>query len=161
MLTVRAAEARDATTIASFNRENDDERGDAGFIAQQIEAIQAFERLYVADLAGTVVGMAGLRLLSTICDPRPYAELTELYVGAAYRRRGIARALLTHIEEEARRGGAGELVLLTAWQNSRAQRLYLACGFTLYTVTMRKPLHGTSAPNSALPRSYAAAEVNQ
>jgi GNAT superfamily N-acetyltransferase len=140
MISVRAAVAGDAEAIVTFNAENHDLRGDAVFIAQQIKSIQAFERMYVAEISGVVVGMAGLRLLPTVCDPRPYAELTELYVSAAYRRRGVATALLAHIEQIACAAGANELVLLTAWHNSGAHRLYHTCGYALYTLTMRKPL---------------------
>ncbi|NJM05405.1 GNAT family N-acetyltransferase [Candidatus Gracilibacteria bacterium] len=143
MILIRQAAAPDAAAIAAFNAENDDVRGNVLFIAQQLTAVAAFEQIYVAEIDGAVVGMAGLRLLPTVCDPRPYAELTELYVSAAYRRRGIATTLLAHIEAVARLGGACELVLLTAWRNGGAHHFYHACGYTLYTVTMRKPLIDT------------------
>jgi ribosomal protein S18 acetylase RimI-like enzyme len=86
--------------------------------------------------------MACLRLLPSLCDPIPYAELTELSVDPAHQRHGVGRALVRHVESEARAQGAAELVLLTAWRNTRAHAFYHALGYSLYTLTMRRSLRG-------------------
>jgi GNAT superfamily N-acetyltransferase len=39
----------------------------------------------------------------------PYAELADIYVDAPFRRQGVARALITHLEAAARAAGAGSV----------------------------------------------------
>lgn len=57
------------------------------------------------------------------------AEILSLAVLPAFRRRGIGRALLDAAFAEARRRGAGSVVLEVAAENRSARRLYAACGF--------------------------------
>jgi GNAT superfamily N-acetyltransferase len=137
---IRAAIASDAEAIARLNAEHNDLRATPAQIATHIVQHAAFETPYVADRDGVVVGMACLRLLPCLCDPVPYAELTELLVAAAYRRQGIGRALIEHIEAIARAQGAREMVLMTAWRNTEAHAFYHTLGYRLYTVMMRHPL---------------------
>jgi GNAT superfamily N-acetyltransferase len=75
-----------------------------------------------------------------LCDPVPYAELTELFVEPAYRRAGIGRHLVQRIEAEARAAGAATLVLMTAWRNTDAHAFYHALGYRLYTIMMQRSL---------------------
>ena len=53
----------------------------------------------------------------------------DLYVKPSARRRGVARALLTAVEEEARASGAHRLSLQTETANVRASELYARTGF--------------------------------
>lgn len=138
--TIRRATPADAPAIARLNAALDDQRATPEQIADHIAHRADLETPFVAELDGAVVGLACLRLLPTTCDPIPYAELTELAVDPAHRRRGIGRALVRHVEAEARAGGAAELVLLTAWRNTRAHAFYHALGYALYTLTMRRSL---------------------
>ena len=139
---VRPATPADASAIAALTAANDDQRATPAHIADHIAHRARFETPYVAELDGAVVGLACLRLLPALCDPVPYAELTELVVAPAHRRRGVGRALVRHIESVARDGGATELVLITAWRNTRAHAFYHALGYGLYTLTMRRSLQG-------------------
>lgn len=78
----------------------------------------------VAWLAGEPVGCAGLRRL------RPgVAELKRLFVDASARRRGVARALLTAVEEAAVNAGHRELWLETGTEQPEAIALYEAAGY--------------------------------
>jgi ribosomal protein S18 acetylase RimI-like enzyme len=139
-LTVRPATPADAEAIAQLNRAFDDLRTTPAQIADFIATHPHFERPYVAERSGAVVGMACLRLLPCALDPLPYAELTELKVDPNHQRHGVGRALVRHIEDEARAQGAAELVLITAWRNTRAHAFYHALGYGLYTLTMRRSL---------------------
>jgi putative acetyltransferase len=57
------------------------------------------------------------------------AEIQRMYVGREYRRRHIARAILSHLENEARRLGYSRLLLETGDRQAPALALYEASGF--------------------------------
>jgi ribosomal protein S18 acetylase RimI-like enzyme len=139
-IAIRPAVPDDAEAIARLNAAFDDLRATPEHIAAHLRERSAFERGFVAEVDGTIAGMACLRLLPCLCDPVPYAELTELVVDPAYRRAGIGRHLVQRIEAEARAGGAATLVLMTAWRNSAAHAFYHALGYRLYTITMQRSL---------------------
>jgi GNAT superfamily N-acetyltransferase len=139
-LLIRPATTRDAEPIARLLELAGDLRATPDHIAGHIERRAQFEKPFVAEYDGDLIGMACLRLLPCLCDLRPYAELTELLVHPEHRRRGAGRALIERIEHEARAQGAAELVLMTAWRNSEAHAFYHALGYRLYTVMMRRSL---------------------
>jgi GNAT superfamily N-acetyltransferase len=139
-LVVRRATPADADAIARLNLAFNDLRTTSEHIADHIANRSQFETPFVAEHDGEIVGMACLRLLPALCDAIPYAELTELCVDPMHQRRGIGSALVRRIEDEARAGGAAELVLITAWRNTRAHTFYHALGYGLYTLTMRRSL---------------------
>ena len=139
-MTIRPAAPADAAAIARLNAAYDDLRATPEQIAVQLAASAPTETAFLAEVDGHVVGMACLRLLSTVCDPTPYAELTELFVEADARRLGVGRALVTHVEAQARVRGATELVLMTAWRNTDAHAFYHALGYRNYTIMMRRQL---------------------
>jgi GNAT superfamily N-acetyltransferase len=139
-ITIRPATPADAAEIARLNAAYDDLRATPEQIAAQLVAAAPIETAFLAEVDGRVAGMACLRLLPTVCDPTPYAELTELFVEADARRLGVGRALVAHIEAQARARGATELVLMTAWRNTNAHAFYHALGYRNYTIMMRRRL---------------------
>ena len=139
-IVIRPAARADAAAIARLNAAYDDLRATPEQIAAQLAASAPVETAFLAEVDGRVVGMACLRLLPTVCDPTPYAELTELFVEAGARRLGVGRALVAHIEAQARARGAAELVLMTAWRNTDAHAFYHALGYRNYTIMMRRKL---------------------
>lgn len=147
-ITIRPATPEDAAAIHRLNVAFNDARATPAYIAESIRLRAQFEQLFVAELAGEVVGTAALRLLPCALDPEPYAELTELYVAEAARRRGVGHALVRAVEEAARVGGARRLILLTAWRNGTAHQFYHALGYQLYCITMQRELEapGASGP---------------
>jgi GNAT superfamily N-acetyltransferase len=140
---IRPATPADAPAIARLNAAYDDLRATPEEIAALMVKCAGLETMFLAEVDGQVVGMAALRLIPTICDPIPYAELNELFVEAAYRRHGVASALVAHIEQVAQAAGATQLVLLTAFKNSRAHTFYHARGYALYLFAMHKPFRAT------------------
>jgi GNAT superfamily N-acetyltransferase len=72
--------------------------------------------------------------------PGDYALVSELLVRREYRRRGYARALLSHAERCATSHGATELRIGVLTGNAPARSLYLDVGFTPYLETLTKPL---------------------
>jgi len=135
---VRMATAEDGGEIARLNEAFNDLRSTPEQIAAQITRCAGIETMFLAEVDGRVVGMASLRLLPNICDPIPYAELTELFVEEAYQRLGVGHALVEQIEQAARAGGADQLVLLTSFKNSRAHTFYHALGYAMYSFAMHK-----------------------
>jgi len=58
------------------------------------------------------------------------AEIKRMYVAARVRGRGLARAMLAHLERTAVEGGAGAMVLETATGQPEAIALYESSGYT-------------------------------
>lgn len=107
-------------------------------IRKRLARSQAVEHPVVAELDGHVVGFASLRLVSYLGEDAPYAEISELFVSEPYRRRGIARALMTELEMRARAAGASSVAVLTAVDNDNAMALYHAMGFQEFSIALQK-----------------------
>ena len=84
---------------------------------------QPHVRFFLGRLDGVAVGCGGLALLSD------YAEVKRMYVRLASRGRGVAQALLSRIEAEAKANGFDILRLETGDKQSAAIRLYERAGF--------------------------------
>lgn len=78
--------------------------------------------------AGDIDGTAQL-ILDTPPNQPHRAELAKMLVHRRARRRGLARALFTAVEEEARRRGR-TLLTFDTMTGGAAERLYLSCGCT-------------------------------
>jgi GNAT superfamily N-acetyltransferase len=61
--------------------------------AARLAATAGLETTFVADAGGTLAGFACLRLVPYMSGDEPYAELTDLFVAAPFRRQGVARGL--------------------------------------------------------------------
>ena len=81
---------------------------------------------WVADLAGAVVGMAGIERLTGA-----EAEVRRMYVDAGHRRRGIGVRLLSHIVDFCIEDGYQRILLSTSELQDAALALYRAQGYTL------------------------------
>lgn len=79
----------------------------------------------LARLDGEAVGCGAVRLL----DGRR-AEIKRMYVRPSAQGRGIGRAILRRLEAEARRRGAGMLVLEMGDSQPAAEALYRRAGFS-------------------------------
>lgn len=139
-IVVRPARPEDAPEIVRLNSAFNDLRATVEYIMARLTEIAPVERVFLAEVDGAAAGIACLRLLPCALDPAPYAELTELFVDAPFRRRGVATALLAHIEQEARAAGAARLALITAWRNGGAHAFYHALGYRLWCLTMAREL---------------------
>lgn len=79
---------------------------------------------FIARLDGEAVGCGGIAIEG------PVAEAKRMYVRPWARGRGVARAILARLEEEARSRGVIRLVLETGDAQLAAIRLYERAGFT-------------------------------
>src|SRR5215467_15470690 len=87
---------------------------------------QLFEpnvRFFVARLDGLAVGCAGVAIFDD------YAEVKRMYTRPTARGRGVAKALLRRIEDEARRARKSVLRLETGTYQQEAIGLYERMGF--------------------------------
>lgn len=85
-------------------------------------------RLYLLrDEAGDVRGTATLCLCASPTGTKAWVE--DVVVDAACRRRGYARALLSHLTAEAQRLGAKALLLTSRPSRVAANALYVSAGF--------------------------------
>lgn len=79
---------------------------------------------FVAHLSGEAVGCGGIALEDG------FAEVKRMYVRPSARGRGVARAILSRLEDEARSRGKKRLALETGDVRFDAMRLYERAGFT-------------------------------
>ncbi|MDE7395936.1 MAG: ribosomal protein S18-alanine N-acetyltransferase [Clostridiales bacterium] len=84
--------------------------------------------IYLLRVNGDVVGYGGVR---TVYET---AEVYNIAVHAAYRRKGYGTAILQKLEAHAKAQGANELLLEVNEQNEAAVRLYKKQGFTVLSV---------------------------
>jgi len=99
----------------------------------------------VAVMDGSVIGFADAALeqhedQGTYDRPGVYAYAEELIVTAAYRRRGVATALMRALERWAKSVGARAILLDTHVTNAEARSLYQALGYREMGVILLKEM---------------------
>jgi ribosomal protein S18 acetylase RimI-like enzyme len=135
---IRTATPSDAADLARMNAAFNGVFDSAAQIAARLAACAEIETAILAEVDGQIGGFACLRVVPCVLYAEPYAELTELYVEPACRRRGVGRALLAHAEQLARARGASELLIMTGTGNAAAQALYRAAGYDTYAVALNR-----------------------
>ena len=141
--TVRRAAARDIPALVELRIAFDDELAGPLPAARSDEhraSIEAYLRshvpdgrlrVWVADAAGEVVGMAGLIVIDRPPHPRsrraPEAMVFNVMTTAAWRRRGVGRAVMEALIADGRALGCRRLLLRTSDEGSH---LYASLGFT-------------------------------
>jgi len=137
-IAVRRATADDATELARMLDRFDGLGATPEQVAARMSACRHVLTTLLGELDGQPVGFACLRLVAHLQGDEPYAELTDIYVDAPYRRRGVARALIARVEAAARAAGASEVVIITGFDNGVAQTAYRASGYANWALAMQK-----------------------
>ncbi len=137
-ITVRQATPDDATELARMLDLFDGMGATPEQVAARMRACQHVLTTFIGEVGGQLAGFACLRLVPHLQGDEPYAELTDIYVDAPYRRRGVARALIAQVEAAARTAGASEVVIITGFDNAGAQAAYRASGYADWALAMRK-----------------------
>lgn len=127
----RLAEPSDAQALirlnAAFNEVDDLSPED---VCKSLS--DAPEVVVVADADGAVVGFCCAQVHHSFCYKAPVAEVTEMYVDAAFRRRGCAQGMLACLEDFLRDAfRVDEMHLLTGTANLAAQSAYKKAGFAV------------------------------
>jgi len=127
-LTIRDAQAADAPAIALL-------LGQLGYptepsaVERRLERLRILgDRIVVADLDGHAVGLAHLQVAPALERDRPAAKVGALVVDDSYQGRGIGRALVQTMEDEARLRGCELLFLTTAARRKDAHHFYVSVG---------------------------------
>lgn len=128
-LTVRDARAADAEDIARLL----DQLGypsAADAVAARLERLAIVgDRVVVAELEERAVGLAHLHVTPALERDRPAAKIAALVIDESHRRRGVGRALVEAVEEEARTRGCELLFVTTAARRDEAHVFYERLGF--------------------------------
>lgn len=98
--------------------------------------------LMVAEVGGTVVGLAHLMTYNDLLHGTLAGELLNLVVREGHRGRGIGRALLHEVCRLARGRGVGEFHINAELNNTPAQNLYRSIGCEVVGVQMEVELGG-------------------
>lgn len=134
-MTIRPASERDLEALLGlvrayrvFYRQEPNEAREREFVLFQLQ--NPSSALFLADVEGAPAGFVQLfRTYSTVHLANAFI-LEDLYVDSAYRKRGIAAALLERALQHARENGAAGMFLETANDNTTAQRVYERAGWT-------------------------------
>lgn len=102
-------------------------------------------RVYVAVLEGKIAGTASLHMghYSTWND-NWYGHIEDVIVDPAYRRRGVAEALVRHIAAAAAELGLSRLELNALNENTGARKMYEKIGFKTDSVVYELPVKQNS-----------------
>ena len=137
-ITVRQATPADATELARLLDLFDHMGATPEQVAARMLACQNVLTTFIGEMDGQSVGFVCLRLIPHLQGDEPYAELTDIYVDAPFRRHGVARAMMAHLEAAAQAAGAGGLVIITGFDNDGAQAAYRASGYANWALAMEK-----------------------
>jgi len=102
----------------------EDATPDSDLLVQIAPLLQPPQALYLAEVDGRPAGTGGLK---EVAPGR--AEVKRMYVDPAFRRHGVARAVLGRLIDDGRAAGYGLLRLETTVWMVEAHTLYRSCGF--------------------------------
>ncbi len=135
-MVIRAAERRDVAALVAYNLalawETEQKRLDPATVKAGVEALLSDPQrgfYTVAEVEGQVVGQVLITFEWSDWRNGWFWWLQSVYVLPAFRRRGVFRALVEHLEERARREGqVVGLRLYVERENRAAQAVYAALG---------------------------------
>ena len=132
-----------------------DEIATAYFSDALSQCAECHGRIFVAEEQGEIAGyatvLAKVRSGSLDDGNLEYAYLADLVVRAAYRGRGIGRALMAKAETFAREEGANWLRVCVLAENQGARRLYRTAGFSELYVDFEKNLAARASDANLTP----------
>ena len=87
------------------------------------------EIVFIAIEKEQPVGFICGQVFMSMCYDTYYGEISELFVIEGYRRKGIARLLISKMEEEFKQNNIFSFQLFTGVDNIIAQTFYTSCGY--------------------------------
>jgi ribosomal protein S18 acetylase RimI-like enzyme len=126
---VRLASLTDAEELSRLNQEfNGGKKRPPAKIIERLN-INHNELIAVAEISGKIVGFGCAQSFYSFCYEEPHGEITELYVEEAARRKGIAIAIVSCLEENLRTRGVRSMKVLTGRRNNAAIKTYEHCNY--------------------------------
>ena len=139
--TIRPAQLQDVEIIAAFNTqialETEDLVLDPPTVTAGVTAIIQDPnkgQYFVAEIDGKVVSQTMITYEWSDWKNGNVWWIQSVYVAPDYRRRGIFRALYSHVKKEAKRHGAPGLKLYAYHNNDKAHATYEALGMHSHNV---------------------------
>jgi ribosomal protein S18 acetylase RimI-like enzyme len=125
---VRLATKNDAEELSRLNQEFNG--GDRIHGSEIIESLnKSTELIAVAVINDKVVGFACAQSFKSFCYQELQAEITEMYVEEASRRKGIASSLISFLEGNLQARGVKNIKVLTGRENNSAIKTYEICNY--------------------------------
>jgi GNAT superfamily N-acetyltransferase len=126
--TIRDARTRDAAPIAALLTQLG-YPSEADAVEIRLDRLRVVgDRVVVAELEDQVVGLAHLQVTPAIERERPAGKIGAVVVDEAHRGRGVGRALVQALEDEARLRGCELLYLTTSERRDDAHAFYEEIG---------------------------------
>ena len=141
---IRKAVAADAPAVATMEAACFSAPWSLAQIEDEIGKDNAL--FFVAESAGTVCGYVSAEDICGEC------YMNNLAVSGAYRRRGIAAALMRSLTDAAKSRGCEFLTLEVREGNAPARNLYETCGFSL--IGVRKNFYDAPKENACIYTLY-------
>lgn len=88
--------------------------------------------IYVAEDNGKLVGFVSFSVRLVIRYPKPIAELDELYVVPAFRRKSVGKILMYKVLSKAKELNCHRLFIESHYKHEAAHKFYENLGFTNY-----------------------------
>ncbi|WP_299093813.1 N-acetyltransferase [uncultured Metabacillus sp.] len=110
-----------------FYGQQSDIVGAKAFIEERIKKKESV--IYLAVDKGKPMGFVQLYPIFTSVGMKRKWLLNDLFVGEAYRRNGVARALMNQAKALAQQANAAGILLETMKDNTKAQALYESLGY--------------------------------
>ncbi len=126
---VRAAGPGDARAISELLFEFNGEALEPEDLERRMAEVGELETALLGLWQGRAAGILVLRVVPTLSGAADWAEITELYVHPAARRKGLGSLLVREAVERARARGCAEVHLLVDPENAGAIAFYDSAGF--------------------------------
>lgn len=131
MRTIRRATKNDADDIANLYRELNT-LSPVSVLPERIEAVanSSNTHLLVCDDGGEIIATALVCLCQDVMfDNQPFALIENVVVSADYKREGIGKSIMDHIEAFCLEQDCSKIILQTSSENREARDFYTAMGY--------------------------------
>jgi N-acetylglutamate synthase-like GNAT family acetyltransferase len=129
-VTIRDADQKDAPALAQLLGQLGYPT-DADAVLRRLGRLEASgaDRLFVAEVDGQVVGLAGIHVSPSLEHDGDAAKVSAIVVDEAFRGKGVGRRLLEAVETEAKAQGCVLVFLTTAERRHDAHEFYRRLGW--------------------------------
>lgn len=88
--------------------------------------------IYIAVENEEIIGFVTFSIRNVVRYPKPIAELDELFVSAAHRKKGLGKLFMQTVEEKAKELDCYRLYIESSYRHKSAHSFYESIGYTNY-----------------------------